>query len=404
VVAPLSPDEARLAAIREALPAVNAGIYLNTVAAGPLPAEAARAMADEAAREATLGRAHPADVEETLERVAEARAAIAAILATDYERVALTRGAGHGIELACAAIPWRPGDRCVFVSRSDGTGPWPVHLLAGLGVEVIELRARSEPDALLDAVQAAMRGGTTLVGLPHVDESDGSVLPVGRVSELAHAAGASVVLDASASIGSMKLDLEALDADAIAFPAERWLLGPVGLGGLWCGPRSIERIARLAPDGFALPVRGPSPAAPTAAAPDVFPPWHRPSLVGFARSCGLLAMQIGLPWAWERGQALAERAAAALRSIDGVQVLTPVDMATIVSFQVRGWPAEAALEELGARVFAIASIVEALDAVRISLGAWNGEGEIDRFVEAVGLLAAHTADTIPPRRTLQVLE
>ena len=78
-------------------------------------------------------------------------------------------------------------------------------------------------------------------------------------------------------------------------------------------------------------------------------------------------------------------------------------MATLVTFRIAGWPASAALAELGARVFAIARTIDSLDALRISVGFFNTEEELERFAEAVALLAAHTPETIPPRRTLTIL-
>ena len=46
VVVPFLPDPEKLAAVREAIPALGAGIYLNTGSVGPLPAETAAAMAE----------------------------------------------------------------------------------------------------------------------------------------------------------------------------------------------------------------------------------------------------------------------------------------------------------------------------------------------------------------------
>jgi selenocysteine lyase/cysteine desulfurase len=132
--------------------------------------------------------------------------------------------------------------------------------------------------------------------------------------------------------------------------------------------------------------------------------WNRAAVVGMARSCGWLSMHVGLAWAWARSAELARRAAAALGAIPGVGVLTPIDaMATIVGLRIAGWPAADALEELGARVFAIAGLLPGLDAIRISVGAFNSEDEVSRFIDGVALLAAHTPATIPPRRTLSVL-
>jgi L-cysteine/cystine lyase len=123
-----------------------------------------------------------------------------------------------------------------------------------------------------------------------------------------------------------------------------------------------------------------------------------------ARSIGWLSMYVGLDYVHRRGMATAAAAAARLAGIPGVAVLTPAHaMATLVTFRIAGWPARAALDELESRVFAIARTIEPLDAIRISVGFFTSEEEIERVAEAVGLLAAHTPDTLPPRRVLTIL-
>jgi L-cysteine/cystine lyase len=132
--------------------------------------------------------------------------------------------------------------------------------------------------------------------------------------------------------------------------------------------------------------------------------FHRPSIVGMARSIGWLSMFVGLDWIYERGAMLARSAADRLAAIDGVELITPRDrMATLVTFRIVGWPPQAALDELAARVFAVARTVPLLDALRISIGFFNSEAELGRFLDCVELLAAHTPETIPPRRTLTIL-
>ena len=101
---------------------------------------------------------------------------------------------------------------------------------------------------------------------------------------------------------------------------------------------------------------------------------------------------------------MARAAADRLAAIDGVTLLTPVDrMGTLVTFRIAGWPAEAAIDELGSRVFAIVRTIASLDAVRISVGFFNTDEELDRFAGAVELLAAHTPETIPPKQRLTIV-
>jgi selenocysteine lyase/cysteine desulfurase len=101
---------------------------------------------------------------------------------------------------------------------------------------------------------------------------------------------------------------------------------------------------------------------------------------------------------------MASAAAARLGAIPGVTVLTPTHaMGTLVTFRIASWPAQAALDELGARAFAIARTIVRLDAIRISVGFFTAEDELERFAETVTLLAAHTPETLPPRRLLTIL-
>jgi selenocysteine lyase/cysteine desulfurase len=78
-------------------------------------------------------------------------------------------------------------------------------------------------------------------------------------------------------------------------------------------------------------------------------------------------------------------------------------MATLVTFRIAGWTAAEARAELGARVFAILRDIPGLDALRISVGFWTTEEELERFAGAVELLAGHTPGSIPPRRALAML-
>jgi len=115
-------------------------------------------------------------------------------------------------------------------------------------------------------------------------------------------------------------------------------------------------------------------------------------------------MYVGLPWSQERAARLARASADRLAGIEGVELLTPRgNMATLVTFRIAGWPAATAVAELGARTFAIIRDLPSLDALRISVGFWNTEEELERFAEGVALLAAHTPESIPPRRALAML-
>jgi L-cysteine/cystine lyase len=365
VVAPFLPDDEKLAAVREALPAVAAGIYLDTPVAGPLPAETARSMADLATWELTTGRTNRDRLDDALSRVDEARAAVAAILTTDVDNVALTHGLDDAIGIASADVDGNP---TVVV--------W-VH------------------DDVAQNVEQALAAGARLVVVPHVIPATGELLAVRDVARLVHDRGARLLVDGSQAAGAIPVALDETEADFYAVPASTWLLGPEGIAAI---AASADHRDRLAAAGH-----GTGTLSPFRGDPGPFE-FHLPSVVGFGRGCGWLSMYVGLEWVHRRAAQLAQFAAERLAAIDGVELVTPRHaMAAIVTFRVRGWPAAALIEELGARVFAIASAIPSIDAVRIGTGFFNTEDEIGRFVDAVSFLAALTPETVPPRRRLTVL-
>ena len=409
MVAPFLPDPDKLVAVRAALPALAAGIYLNTGSVGPLPAETAAAMAEMATWERDLGRAHPDAFEELLGRMGEARAGVAAVLGTDVSGVALTHSTTDALNAGTLALDWRRGGRVVTTRHEHGGGLGPLYALRDRGIaelEIVDAGDDGDDARTLAAFDAAITPDTRLVSVSHVTWTTGAVLPVAAIAELAHARGARLIVDGAQAVGAIPFRFDELAADFYAVPAQKWLLGPEGMGALVVDPSLIERTVPALGGWFSFErVDGAGEAVWWGDARRFESSgYHRPSVVGMARSIGWLSMFVGLDYVFGRGSAMAQASARRLAAIVGVTVLTPVDrMATLVTFRIAGWSAQAALDELGARVFAIARTIPSLDALRISVGFFTSDDELERLADAVELLAAHTPETLPPRRRLAIL-
>ncbi|MBF8289145.1 MAG: Aminotransferase class V-fold PLP-dependent enzyme [Chloroflexi bacterium] len=401
-------DADKFVAVRDALPGLASGIHLNTGSVGPMPAEVAAAMAEIDAYERNVGRAHPDYYLASLERMGEARAALAAVIGGDLDEIALMHATTDGMNVATWGLDWRPGDRAVTTTQEHAGALGPLYALrARLGVEVAfaDVGDGGDDERTLAAFDRAITPGTRLVSFSHVLWSTGAVLPVAAIGAIARERAAVVVVDGAQAAGAVPVSVRDLGVDAYAVPGQKWLLGPEGMGGLYVARAAWELLRPAFTGHYSLASYDSSGGAswhPNARRYEASN-WHRPSVVGMGRAIGWLSMFVGLDYVHRRGPALARRAADALAAIPGVAVLTPRhQMATLVTFRVGGWPAQAALDELGARVFAIARTIKALDALRISVGFFNSEDELDRFVEAVRLLAGHTPESLPPRRTLAI--
>ncbi|MBW3633114.1 MAG: SufS family cysteine desulfurase [Chloroflexi bacterium] len=102
-----------------------------------------------------------------------------------------------------------------------------------------------EKDARLEAVRITDEGvldlehldellaqGPRLVAFPHVSNSLGTINPAAEIIRKAHDAGAIVVVDGAQSVPHMPVDVQALDADFLAFSGHK-MLGPMGSGVLY---------------------------------------------------------------------------------------------------------------------------------------------------------------------------
>ena len=409
MVVPNSTDAERLAAVRAALPALDAGIYLNTGSVGPLPAETAAAMADAADRELRLGRAHPDQYLDFLERMGEARAAIAAVLVADVDEIALTHATTDGMNVATWAVDWKPGDRAVTTNHEHAGGFGPLVAVRdrfGVEVTVADIGDGGDDARTLDALDAAITPRTRLVTVSHVLWTTGARLPLAEIAEIAHARGARLAVDGAQAVGAIPVDVHATGADAYAVAGQKWLLGPEGSGAVWIDPSFVAEAAQPYAGWFSFErAAGPTDTALHRSARRFEASnWYHPAVVGLARSVGWLSMFVGLAWIHERGAAMARTAADGLAAIPGVELLTPRDrMATLVTFRIAGWPAEAALTELAGRTFVIARTIPVLDAIRLSVGCFTTQDELRRVLDAVELLAGHTPQSLPPRSRLTIL-
>ncbi|MGD0019200.1 MAG: aminotransferase class V-fold PLP-dependent enzyme [Candidatus Limnocylindrales bacterium] len=409
MVGPFLPDDDKLPAIREALPATAAGIYLNTGSCGPLPRETVRAMAELEGIELRTGRADMDYWKDSAERMNEARAAVAAVLATEPRRMALTHATTEGMNVATWAIDWQAGDRVVTTSleHAGALGPlWALRDRQGVDLAIADIGTGGDPAEVLAALDRAITPETRLVSISHVSWATGARLPIREIVELAHSRGALVAVDGAQAVGAIPVSVEEVGADFYAVPGQKWLLGPEGVGALYCAPSVLDR-PRLTFAGYGsfesidLAVEG--KLWPDARRFEIAG-YHQPSVLGLARSAAWLSMFVGLAWIHERVARLAGEAAAMLAEVPGVEVITPRDhMAGLVTFRIAGWKPGPALGELSKRTLAIARTIPPLDAIRISVGFFNTDHELRRFRDGVALVADHTPETIPHRPAIQVL-
>jgi L-cysteine/cystine lyase len=180
-----------------------------------------------------------------------------------------------------------------------------------------------------------------------------------------------VLVDGAQSVGA--IPVTAAGVDFLTVSGQKWLCGPDATGALVV--RDPERLRVSRPGYFAQASYEPNGSfEPRPGAQRFEPNW-----ISTGTLAGLLAAIDGRPeWAFSRAFSQAER----LRDLlaPHVEVVTPVNRATLVSFRPDADPAELSrgLQAQGI----IVRDVPRTPFVRASVGYWTGDEDLDRLVEA----------------------
>jgi L-cysteine/cystine lyase len=289
------------------------------------------------------------------------------------------------------SLPWAPGDRVLTTTLEHPGALLPLYLLHhrfGVEVDFAEIGRGGRAETLA-AMTKAIRPGTRLVVVSHVAWGTGAILPLREISELAHAAGALVLVDGAQSVGSIPVDMHAEGADFYAFSGQKWLCGPEGTGGIFVRADRLDRFTPAFVGGFGI--KHDETYRPNDPSAFEFAAGAQRFEVGSIYRPGIFGLQASVEWRRALGEgtftAIRDLAGYCLERVGelpGVEVLTPDQepLSGLVAFRLPGLDVTKAVEELSAAGIAIRSIPDN-QAFRISCGFFNTRAEVDR---TLGLL------------------
>ena len=174
---------------------------------------------------------------EATRRYDAARAAVAAYLdAAHPHEVIFTRGTTEGINLVAqswARSRLRAGDEILITEMEHHSNIVPWQLVAEATGAVLKAAPVTDAGELdLDAFERLLTGRTRVVAVGHVSNALGTINPVRRIADLAHGAGAVLVVDGAQAAPHLPLSVRELDADFYACSSHK-MLGPTGVGALY---------------------------------------------------------------------------------------------------------------------------------------------------------------------------
>ena len=168
------------------------------------------------------------------ELTAGSRAALAVFIGARPDDLVFVPNATSGLNAVIRSLRLEPGDEVLTTRHEYGavTRTWEF-----MGANLIY----AEPDELVDAIGPR----TKTVSVSHITSPTALVLPVAEICAAARAAGALAIVDGAHAPGQLPLDLAALGADVYAGNCHKWLCAPKGAGFLWARPEHQRWIEPL---------------------------------------------------------------------------------------------------------------------------------------------------------------
>jgi cysteine desulfurase / selenocysteine lyase len=187
----------------------------------------------------TIGEKSTAEYERARARVARF------INAPDAHEIVFTRNATEAINLV--AYAWgrkniSRGDAIVLTEMEHHANLVPWQLLVQEKDGDLEFIPITDDGVLrLEVFEVLLKLHPKLVAFTHVSNTLGTINPVREMVEMAHAAGALVLVDGAQAVPHVPVDVQELGADFYAFSGHK-MLGPMGSGALWARRELLEAM------------------------------------------------------------------------------------------------------------------------------------------------------------------
>jgi cysteine desulfurase / selenocysteine lyase len=296
----------------------------------------------------------------------------------------------------------RPGGRVVVTGMEHNSVMRPLRCLEERGVTVTLVDAA--PDGAVDPgdVARALEKPTNLVCTLHASNVIGTLVPIGDIARICRDRHVPYLVDAAQTAGCVPIDLGNDPIDILAFTGHKGLLGPTGTGGLVFSPAFDEKLIEP------LILGGTGSKSEHEYQPEFLPDRFES---GTANIAGIAGLSAGLDYILERGldkiraheSALAHRLIGGLGAIEGVTVYGTTDpkrRTAAVSFRIAGIDNADAARLLSDEfdIMCRAGLhcaprahktigTFAAGTVRLSIGPFNTDADIDAALSAVAAIA-----------------
>ena len=134
------------------------------------------------------------------------------------------------------------GDEVLLTKSEHASNllPW-FELADKLKLKISYIELDDNHEVLIENVKKAISPKTKVISIAHISNVVGDIRPIKEIIELAHKKGILVLVDGAQSVPHLKVDVQDLDVDFLAFSAHK-MCGPTGVGVLYGKEKLLEEI------------------------------------------------------------------------------------------------------------------------------------------------------------------
>jgi len=168
------------------------------------------------------------------DEIEEVRKKTADLFSVSEEEIALIHNTTEGMNLIASSMDLKAGDEIISADHehTSALNPWK-YWQESKGVKIITPTLPILPksvEEIVDVYRKAITPNTKVISICHLVNTNGMILPIKEVSEMAHERGILVAVDGAQATGMFNIDLKDIGCDFYTVSAHKWLFSPKGVG------------------------------------------------------------------------------------------------------------------------------------------------------------------------------
>lgn len=178
--------------------------------------------------------------------------ALAAIAGCTPEELIITRNTTESLDTIIGGIHWQAGDEAIMAEQDYGAMLDMFKLVSerhGVVNKIISVPNHpKDDDEIIGLYKNAITPKTKVILVSHMINITGQILPIQKISEMAHQYGVQVIVDGAHAFAHIQFSIADLGCDYYAASLHKWLSVPLGAGILFVKKEHIKSIWPLIAD------------------------------------------------------------------------------------------------------------------------------------------------------------